>query len=88
MNKSITIKPVGSRVSQWGEGPIFWQEHLIYVDIEGHAMIRLNGETGSEETWEMNERIGTVVPCKKEAFFVRETRESIHSIRTRVLKST
>ena len=43
MNKSIMIKPVGSRVSQWGEGPIFWEEHLIYVDIEGHAMIRLNG---------------------------------------------
>ena len=68
MNKSITIKPVGSRVSQWGEGPIFWQEHLIYVDIEGHALIRLNGETGSEETWEMDERIGTVVPMQEGGF--------------------
>ncbi len=68
MNKSIMIKPVGSRVSQWGEGPIFWQEHLIYVDIEGHALIRLNGETGSEETWEMNERIGTVVPMQEGGF--------------------
>ena len=68
MNKSITIKPVGSRVSQWGEGPIFWEEHLIYVDIEGHALIRLNGETGSEETWEMNERIGTVVPMQEGGF--------------------
>ena len=62
MNKSITIQPVGSRVSQWGEGPIFWDGHLIYVDIEGQVLIRLNGETGSEETWEMGERIGTVVP--------------------------
>jgi len=68
MNKSITIKPVGSRVSQWGEGPIFWEEHLIYVDIEGHALIRLNGETGSEETWEMDERIGTVVPMQEGGF--------------------
>jgi len=68
MNKSIMIKPVGSRVSQWGEGPIFWQEHLIYVDIEGHALIRLNGETGSEETWEMDERIGTVVPMQEGGF--------------------
>lgn len=68
MNKSISIKPVGSRVSQWGEGPIFWEEHLIYVDIEGHALIRLNGETGSEETWEMDERIGTVVPMQEGGF--------------------
>ena len=68
MKQSITIQPVGSRVSQWGEGPIFWDGHLIYVDIEGHALIRLNGESGSEETWEMGERIGTVVPMKKGGF--------------------
>ena len=68
MNQSITIQPVGSRVSQWGEGPIFWDGHLIYVDIEGHTLIRLNGETGSEETWEMGERIGTVVPMKEGSF--------------------
>jgi len=68
MNQSITIQSLGSRVSRWGEGPIFWDGHLIYVDIEGHALIRLNGETGSEETWEMGERIGTVVPMKEESF--------------------
>lgn len=68
MNQSITIQTVGSRVSQWGEGPIFWDGHLIYVDIEGQALIRLNGETGSEETWEMGERIGTVVPMKEGSF--------------------
>ena len=68
MNKSITIQPVGSRVSQWGEGPIFWAGHLIYVDIEGHSLIRLNGETGTEEVWKMGERIGTVVPIKEGGF--------------------
>ena len=68
MNESISIQPVGSRVSQWGEGPICWDGHLIYVDIEGHALIRLNGETGSEETWEMSERIGTVVPMQTGGF--------------------
>mgnify|MGYP006107393573 FL=1 len=68
MNESISIQPVGSRVSQWGEGPIFWDDHLIYVDIEGHTLIRLNGETGNEETWEMSERIGTVVPMKDGSF--------------------
>ena len=68
MNQSIIIQPVGSRVSKWGEGPIFWDGHLIYVDIEGHTLIRLNGETGSEEAWEMGERIGTVVPMKEGGF--------------------
>ena len=36
MNQTITIQPVGSRVSNWGEGPIFFEDHLLYVDIEGH----------------------------------------------------
>ena len=36
MSMSISISPIGSRVSKWGEGPIFWDDHLLYVDIEGH----------------------------------------------------
>ena len=68
MNQTITIQPVGSRVSNWGEGPIFFEDHLLYVDIEGHTLIRLNPETRSEETWEMGERIGTVVPIKTGGF--------------------
>jgi len=68
MNKDITISPIGSRVSKWGEGPIFWNDHLLYVDIEGHTLIRLNPESGDEEFWEMGERIGTVVPRMKGGF--------------------
>ena len=68
MNKNITISPIGSRVSKWGEGPIFWNDHLLYVDIEGHTLIRLNPESGDEEFWEMGERIGTVVPRKGGGF--------------------
>ena len=65
----VKIQPIGSRVSQWGEGPIFWNEHrLIYVDIEGHALVRLNPENGKEETWGMGERIGTVVPMQNGGF--------------------
>lgn len=61
MNK-ITIQTIGSRISKWGEGPIWWQGQLVYVDIEGHALIELNPETGSEKVYPMGERIGTVVP--------------------------
>ena len=58
----VDIQPIGSRVSKWGEGPIYWKDRLIYVDIEAHALIRLNPEDGNEEAWDMGERIGTVVP--------------------------
>ena len=68
MSESISITPVGSRISKWGEGPIFWNDHLLYVDIEGHALIRLDPETGGEEVWEMGERIGTVVPRQSGGF--------------------
>ena len=64
----LKINAVGSRSSKWGEGPIYWDNHLLYVDIEGHSLIRLNPETQKEEIWEMGERIGTVVPTLNEDF--------------------
>ena len=60
----LTIEQIGSRSSKWGEGPIFWQDHLYYVDIEGHTLIRLDTQSGVEKIWDMDERIGTVVPCQ------------------------
>ena len=57
-----------------GEGPIFWKDDLIYVDIEGHSLIRLNPETEVEQVWEMGERIGTVVRENPEVLFVRGIR--------------
>ncbi len=64
----LRISAIGSRSSMWGEGPIYWKEHLIYVDIEGHSLIRLNPENKEEEVWEMGERIGAVVPTLGEDF--------------------
>jgi sugar lactone lactonase YvrE len=61
---NLSIEQIGLRSSKWGEGPIFWQDHLYYVDIEGHALVRLNPQTGEEKIWDMDERIGTVVPCQ------------------------
>ena len=68
MTTNLSITPIGSQISKWGEGPIFWQDHLLYVDIEGHALIRLNVKTGEEKVWEMGERIGTVVPRQSGGF--------------------
>jgi sugar lactone lactonase YvrE len=68
MKVNISVKPVGFRISKWGEGPIFWEDKLLYVDIEGHALIQLNPVTGEERVWEMGERIGTVVPTENGQF--------------------
>jgi len=55
-------EPVGSRVSSWGEGPLWWQDHLLYVDIESHAVVRFDPATGQETVWDVGERVGCVVP--------------------------
>ena len=68
MSESISIKPVSSSISKWGEGPIFWNDHLLYVDIEGHALVSLDPKTGEERIWEIGERIGTVVPRQSGGF--------------------
>jgi len=56
------IQTIGDYRARWGEGPIWWQDRLLYVDIEGHKLIRLDPDTGREEVWDVGERIGTVVP--------------------------
>ncbi|MFP6886318.1 MAG: SMP-30/gluconolactonase/LRE family protein, partial [Opitutales bacterium] len=58
----LSIKTIGERVSTWGEGPIYWDDHLLYVDIEDHKLVCLDPESGEETIWDVGERIGTVVP--------------------------
>ena len=60
---SITIQAIGQRQSLWGEGPIWWNDLLYYVDIEGKAIIQLNPDTEEETIWEFPERIGCIAPC-------------------------
>ena len=66
-----TIDVVGEYVAQWGEGPIWWDGKLIYVDIEKGKVLEV--ETGSpsspsrwkEKIWDLSStvgRVGTVVP--------------------------
>ncbi len=58
----ILTEPVGKIRSTWGEGPIWHNDALYYVDIEGHAVHRYCPEDGSETTWNVGQRVGTVVP--------------------------
>jgi len=56
------IRTVGEHRSKWGEGPIWWCDSLLYVDIAGHRLIRYNPSTGEETVHDVGEPIGTVVP--------------------------
>jgi sugar lactone lactonase YvrE len=61
----IQIEVAGNVVSKWGEGPIWWEGFLYYVDIEGKKVLRYDPETGEEKSWDVGRRVGTVVPRKK-----------------------
>ncbi len=58
----ISIEVAGCRKCQWGEGPLWWNKSLYYVDIEGHEVHRYTPETGEEVSWDIGQRVGTVVP--------------------------
>jgi len=58
----VSIEVVGSVESKWGEGPVWWEDSLYYVDIEGHVVHRYFPETGEEKSWNVGQRVGTVVP--------------------------
>lgn len=61
----MEISTVGEYRAQWGEGPLWWQGALYYVDIEGHAVIRYQPESGDETVIPVGERVGTVVPRER-----------------------
>lgn len=58
----IRTEPVGQIRSRWGEGPVWWRDALYYVDIEGGFVHRYDPADGSEKSWPVGQRVGTVVP--------------------------
>ncbi len=58
----ITPEPVGTHVSQWGEGPVWHGNRLLYVDIEAHKILSFDPASGAEKIWDVGQRVGTVVP--------------------------
>lgn len=60
-----SIEIAGSYRSQWGEGPLWWNNRLLYVDIEAHQLLEYDPASNTESSWDVSAtvgRIGTVVP--------------------------
>ncbi|YCM44966.1 SMP-30/gluconolactonase/LRE family protein [Verrucomicrobiaceae bacterium 227] len=66
----MIIETAGEIRSTWGEGPIWWEGKLVYVDIESHCVISFDPQSGEEQTWPVGERVGTVVPRKSGGFVI------------------
>jgi sugar lactone lactonase YvrE len=56
------LRYAGNYRALWGEGPIFYEGKLLYVDIEGKKVISYCPESDSESILDIGERVGTVVP--------------------------
>lgn len=59
---SISAAVIGQYEAQWGEGPVWHDGRLIYVDIEGKKVVDFDPASGSESTIDVGERVGVVVP--------------------------
>jgi sugar lactone lactonase YvrE len=67
------IDIAGNYCAQWGEGPIWWQGKLIYVDIEKHCVLQFDPPKGEEKVWDVSAsvgRVGTVVPRQQGGWVV------------------
>ena len=60
----------GNYRAQWGEGPIWWDGKLYYVDIEGCRVVEFTPRSGEERSWDIGERVGSVVPRAGGGFVV------------------
>jgi sugar lactone lactonase YvrE len=58
----IRAEPIGHIRSRWGEAPVWWNGLLYYVDIDGRLVHAFDPETGAERSWDVGQRVGTVVP--------------------------
>ncbi len=58
----MNIEVVGKYRATWGEGPVWWQGKLFYVDIEEHCVVSFDPTSGEEKKWDVGERVGFAVP--------------------------
>lgn len=60
----INVQSIDSTVSKWGEGAIWHEGKLLYVDIEGHLIHEFDPKSQTTQSWNVGQRVGTVVPAE------------------------
>lgn len=55
---------------QWGEGPVWWNGSLYFVDIEGRCIHRYDPSSDRLTSWDAGQRIGFLVPREHGGFVV------------------
>lgn len=60
----ISPEPIGTRKSLWGEGPVWHNDRLLYVDIHAKLILEFDPESGSEHHWQLDQQVGFVAPCR------------------------
>jgi len=60
----ISVEAIEPVVSQWGEGSIWHEGTLLYVDIEKHLIHQYAPISGETKSWNVGQRVGTVVPAE------------------------
>jgi sugar lactone lactonase YvrE len=50
--------------STWGEGPVWWNSMLSWVDINGKKLRCWDPESGKEACFSFDRRIGFALPCR------------------------
>ena len=59
---AINVSVVGAFQAQWGEGPVWHRDRLLYVDIEGRLVIEFDPASSREVRFDTGERVGAVIP--------------------------
>lgn len=59
------LKPITDTRAILGEGAIWYEDRLYWVDIEGKRIYRYDPQSDSEESIQLQSKVGTVVPRAK-----------------------
>jgi sugar lactone lactonase YvrE len=66
-----------------GEGPVWWQERIWWVDIEDRRLFSLVPGTSQPASWEFPERIGFAVPSQREGTWIVGLENGFHAFHPR-----
>lgn len=74
----LVADPVWKTDASLGEGPLWWEDSLYWVDILRPALHRFTPESGERKTWALDEQTGTVVPLRAGGLLLAQESGIVH----------